>query len=192
MVLFGVLLFPTNSFADRYGGHSILWFNAHTFVGYGNAKATGDRTVPTVGTTTLGAEIGFRIARKFLIGASADYRFVTQFSAYDPLVGNRRGSNTTLGSPILGWEFNGMALKAMLHISGNYKIQNTTQSGQSLSYSKASGFRIEFTLPWGTWLKPTAFYESVSYSNQMLDGVATGNPVPLALNQYGIGVLLGL
>lgn len=187
-----LFLIPNISFADRYGRSSFFWFNAHAFFGYGNATAPGDRSVPSIGTTMLGTEIGFRIAGKFLFGVAADYRIATQFSDYDPLVGNRRGTALTLGSPILGFEFAKMSLKAMLHISGSYKIQNTTQSGQALSYGKASGFRIELSLPWGTWLKPTVFYESAKYSDQMLDGVATGNSNPLTLMQYGIGAVLGL
>lgn len=164
-----------------------VWFHPAVMLGMGSSVASTDPTKTSVGMTTAGATMGVRIKQKFLLGFAVDYRFITQLSDYDPNVGNRRGNSLTYVSPLLGFELGSVTIKGMYHFMGNYSLQNTTTTGQKLSYEEPSGFRVELMIGLKFKLKPILFYESIKFSKQLLDGTATSTQIPVTLSNYGLG-----
>ncbi|MBL7716055.1 MAG: hypothetical protein JNL01_11375 [Bdellovibrionales bacterium] len=185
ILIFGILIAAP---ASAQQAKKVAWFHPHLLAGYGSSVSTADTSQTSVGATNIGTTLGIRIKSKFLVGMSVDYRFVTQFSDYDPTVGNRRGGSLTYVSPLLGFEYKMISVKGILHILGSYTMQNTTATGQKLSYQKASGFRAEMMIGWKFKFKPVLYYESVKFSNQALDGTPTSTQIPVVLTNYGLGL----
>lgn len=165
----------------------IVWFHPMASFGYGSSSSAIDATKTVTGSTDFGATLGIRIKQKFLLGLGLDYRLVSQFSPYDASVGNRRGGAVTYASPLLGFEYKMISLKAMLHMMGKYTMSNATTAGDILSYQKAEGFRVDLLIAWKFKLKPVLFYESIKFSDQRLNGAATSVQVPVTLASFGLG-----
>jgi hypothetical protein len=155
--------------------------------GYGSAKSSNDTSSPTITSLNLGVGLGINI-KKFSLGVSYDYRSLSQISDVDVNVGNRRGVFTSPISILLRLNFEAVQFGVLIINSGQYEMLNNTATGQKLTYSKPSGFRFTLNMKKIKKVSPTIFYESVTFSQKELDGVATASSDNLSYANYGLGV----
>lgn len=190
--VFLILLFTTsNVFGARGSGQNGFFFgNLSVTGGYGNITAANETSNTSVGLTTINANYGFRIAKKFLVGATSGYSFITQFSAIDQNIGNRRGGYLNLITPMIGLSLPKIFFQGVYHLNGSYDLTNKTYSGQNISYVSPSGFRLEFGINWNKKLKPLIFFEQISFIKKLVEGQESLTHVPLKIQQYGLGVAL--
>lgn len=185
-----ILLFlfaPIMAQAQTAGKQRRLFFDVTGLLGYGSVKAASDAASPTIGSFTLGLAVGVNIKR-FAIGVGYDYRILTQHSAVDPTVGNRRGNFASPLTIHLRLNFEKIKFGFVMINSDKYELMNTTSDGKKLIYKNPSGFRFTANFKNIKKLSPMLFYESVDFSERDLDGVASSLADKVNYSNYGLGV----
>lgn len=172
------------------GGKKLVLFELYGLFGFGAAKTATDISTPVITSANLGIGLGVNI-RKFSLGVSFDYRSLMQTSDVEPTVGNRRGTFISPLSFFVKLNFDNVKFGLMLINSGKYDFVNTTTTGQTLSYTKPSGFRFNVNFKKINKVEPTVFYESVAFSEKELDGVPSAATNNLQYSNYGVGVRYG-
>lgn len=166
---------------------SLLLVEVNALFGYGTSKTATDSSSPVITSANVGLGVGINI-KKFSLGVSYDYRSLVQTSDVDPTLGNRRGTFISPISVFVRLNFESVKFGLMLVNSGKYDFTNTTVTGQALAYTKPSGFRFNVNFKPIKKLEPTFFYESISFSEKELDGVASAVTSNLNYSNYGLGV----
>ena len=188
-IVFLVTAFSQTAIAASSSGGSsrkLLLVEVNGLLGYGSSKASTDTSTPTITSVNVGLGLGVNI-KSFSLGLSYDYRSLVQLSDVDPNVGNRRGTFISPISIFVKLNFEAVKFGVMIINSGKYELSNTTLTGQTLSYTKPSGFRFSVNLKKMNKVEPTFFYESVSFSERELNGVASSLSSNLNYSNYGVG-----
>lgn len=186
--IFLIIILPCSSFSaeSKSSGRRLFLFDVSALFGWGSSKIATDTSVPTIGSFNLGLNAGVNI-KKISLGASYDYRILTQYSSIDPAVGNRRGTFVTPVSIFVRLNFEKIRFGLSLINSGTYEMTDKTALGQTLSYLNPSGFRFEVILKKFTRMTPVFFYESVGFSTLALDGTQTSLTNKLTYSSFGVG-----
>jgi hypothetical protein len=142
-----------------------------------------------VGTFTLDANLALVFFDTLTVGVRADYRFITQFTAVDPSVGNRRGSFLSPASPYLGIALGRIYASAAVVMLGDYELTNPTISGDTVKYDSPSGFRVDLKWMRSHGIEPAIFYESVSFARASISGKDSSLANPVTLSHYGAGIV---
>jgi len=181
-----VFLVASPLFVERRGGGKVRKFYLDVHLGLGAAGAGMSGASSFLITNTIGASVGFRPKGVFMIGASTNYSFLMQYS--DPTTtGNMRGDYFNYVSPMIGF-FLGQKfiLKTNIQFLGNYSLINKTIGGESVAYSGPFGFRVSLTYMGKKKLKPTLFFETVSFSKQSIEGVESTLASAMSMWQAGL------
>lgn len=164
-----------------------IFFDVTGLLGYGSVKSASDAASPTIGSFTAGLAVGINI-KKFAVGVGYDYRILTQHSAVDPTVGNRRGSFSSPLTLHVRLNFEKIKFGFVLINSDSYELMNTTSDGKKLTYKKPSGFRFTVNFKTIRKISPGLFYESVDFAERDLDGIAAPLTDKVSYGNYGLGV----
>jgi len=132
--------------------------------------------------------LGLKIKNRFILGVMSDYHVITQLSALDASVGNRRGTYFNMVSPMLGLDLGKAMVRGTLLMMGQYDMQNLTYFNQALTYSGPMGFRAELGWRVKNRFMPYVFFEQASFSKVILDGVEGAANPGLVLQQFGAGI----
>jgi hypothetical protein len=159
--------------------------------GYGKVAQSSDSTSPSMGFTTIGATLAYRLGRVVALGTSLDYKFITQFSDVVASVGNRRGSDLSVFAPTVILDFNSVKLKLAYHLMDEYKLQNVSLSGAYPIYRGGSGIhaKLAIALKKTKKLHLALSLSQYSFSQQDISGNVTTLSNPLTLQEFAIGVL---
>ncbi len=186
--IFLISIWPCLSFSaeSKSSGHKLLLLDANALFGWGSSKIATDTSIPSIGSFNLGLNVGANI-KKFSLGASYDYRILTQYSSIDPTVGNRRGNLITPLSVFVRLNFEKIRFGLSLVTSGTYEMTDKTSTGQSLSYLNPSGFRFEIILKKFPRATPMFFYETIGFSTKSVDGFQSALSDKLTYTSFGVG-----
>lgn len=186
-LLFGVA--ASEARAAGYGGSSgddTFYLDLHLVGAYAQVAHPSIVSSPTLGEGSGGLTLGWYFYSPLFICISGDYGNMSQLSSVDDQIGNFRGTRGPGASAGLGINLSGYILKAEYVGLSTYNLTNANSSGQSISYSGASGVRGALLFPFFTSLDMGLFYESTSYSQQSLSGTSATLSSPLVLTEYGL------
>ena len=165
-----------------------FYLDATANVGVGFTGLPTDSSTGPMGTTTVGLTAALCLWKdRILLGATSDYRFITEYGQPVSGVSNYRGSYFNLVSPTLGIKIKRFLFKFDYKFLGSYPLLNPTISGQKLVYGSPSGFRGEVIFVWKPFLGIGLFYDSMSFGTRTLDD-APNSTSPLKAWQAGIVV----
>ena len=166
--------------------HLYLDANAN-FASVGNASSSVASS-PTLLGYGLGLSIGYDVIRVFFLGFAADAEWVGQYTAPDDATGNRRGNRLQF-SPQIGARIGDFVFKGDYQFMGNYNLSTSDAAGNTVSYTKPSGFRLQALYGLTEDIYGGLIYQSVSFSNQHLVGPNAGDTAlsqNFSLTQFGV------
>lgn len=163
-------------------------FEAVGSFGQGSSYAEMEKYSPKNSYSELALTGGYFFTPSFYVGATASYQKIGQSSDADKPHGNRAGTRQELFSPTLGLRFLPFYLKLEYSFSGDYQMNEDTISGEELSYSKTSGYRVSaFYVSSGNPIFGI-YYEDLTFKDEVLDSEAFTLDDELKITHYGISV----
>lgn len=171
-VVFLTLIFSFASAAPSYRYSSTQsvfkgeWF---LLAGFGEANTTPEPT--TLGHFGAGARGLLGLSPSWYLGVTPSIRFVNQYSSSSQ--GNYRGYRWEL-NPTLGIKLGSLMVVGEYELLGSYTLWNKTEVGQTVTFSKLSGYRAT-VLYYFTQTFLGVFYESSSFKH-MSNGSPSSDP----------------
>jgi hypothetical protein len=158
-------------------------------LGYSFISVPQDAAPPTLLQGGVGLTLGLRLGQVFMFGVTSDYRWISQLSAPDTVVGNSRGARWNMASPTLGFAMRKALLKLDFQLLGDYKLSNASSEGYAVSYRRPLGGRAVLALSGRA--APALFVEYVAFSRQAA-GEETSLSSPRVLWQAGAALVIHL
>ena len=176
--------------------HASMIFASGAFkVGYGSTETTDGTTVPKthMAAYAMDANLGVRMWG-ILLGANAEYSIWKQLTDPSSVSNINSQGKLTAVYPILGFEFSSFRLigKFPSLLSGDYALDKTNSSSQSVKYKSASALILQ--LHWN--ITPLTFWgiEYQTLKFKKIDNAGTESDLTDAqkLKMSSIGILYGL
>ncbi len=160
----------------------------YLFTSYGEAVHPNESESPTMFGHGVGTSVLFDVFPMISLGVSGDYRFYNQSSEVKSPYGNRTGKRLAI-SPTLGVKLGPIFFKYYYHLTGDYELDNATDSGSEVTYTDVSGHSFWLSIPVFPLIRVGAFYEMESFDtsiNGATETDLTTNNNELEYNKFGI------
>mgnify|MGYP001575312734 CR=1 FL=1 len=179
--------------AQAHAGIFPFYWDVQGSAGFLGAPVAKKQSYPILVQTSVGASLGWEPSMliPIFIGASSDMRWVEQYSAVDPTVGNWRGWRFNFISPLIGIRFLGFTLKTDAQLVGDYVLKNPNAAGQVIRFQRPLGMRVQFLRQVLPVIQAGIQGEYLTFRGQMNHELgAQSMSAPLRL--WSVGLVLGV
>ncbi len=169
-------------------GFSLPWVHVEGYAsaGLGESKLGTETESPKMLIYDIGATLGIKVFGGLYVGASYGQQILNQMSDTDKAYGNRQGKKSGI-SPAVGWEFLIIHLKYEFIKNGDYELDNTTTSSESVAYLDPDGFRATAQITFMPFIKVGVFYEVVDYEKKKINTTETNiSSAPMTVKNFGL------